>query len=790
MKNRTVACAFYVAGITGKNLLLNTVFFLAACIITALIYGDTFDRIKQYLVSSYIRLPYTSFFSILICSAGYIISILFISVLAAERDKNLFSTSLIIRLMVYFLSILPIAVFRDGLSMIFGFYLIYYPISCFFIQFIVEKCRPFLLLKCGTSEPACKFVKVIVEIVPLMIGVFLVYIFMPEKFRHVDWRSIKIELPVPAFVAYLVYIVFFNCVTFFTVEFGITCVNEENKKNHAKYYFRYHDKKTSRFFYLLRSASSQMLGQMQKNIAWLVFFIITVESIFEFKYTIGRNLIEGYGNDSLVIMQNVFYLFFITFILNTFIDILSYMFDKNTDYRGSCTQCFNVFLAALTGGMLNPFGVNKKQVAKDSRNMKQKHRVQFRLFLPGKKSIVTGSIYFVVFILLLAFCLREYPMAGYYDFESNCEKTMAEIIGRYWPNPASRPSMPENELQTPLCVEGEDGGYYITKLLIIDPYGIQSEIVPYYEKSDDAFYFIQGNRNRQESLNGTIVSVSRLLRYKTISRFFSFIPVLGKMKISFRLPVDTSKSTFSMKPLYLVFPFFVLYFMTLFVVVYAITSFFFRYNIKRYIIKNIYESMTTFEQYCSLCHGILLKFINSSTLFVIFILVNFFLGKYFYLEWGGMNLFQSLAMFGLVQLLIIWMFSDSYVQGISLHIERIFKSKEFEYYELIGFDHNMLYVNYLNKYGNCLFGKLLLQNIIFVANINFFISYAFNVWHDFIDRVGLTYAISIENIFTKIIHFEKGRVSVYFVYIILFLFYGFLFVAYYSMQKRQEKNGR
>jgi hypothetical protein len=181
-----------------------------------------------------------------------------------------------------------------------------------------------------------------------------------------------------------------------------------------------------------------------------------------------------------------------------------------------------------------------------------------------------------------------------------------------------------------------------------------------------------------------------------------------------------------------------------------------------------------------------LRFLNSLTLIVIFMLVNLFMQKTFNIQWVNKSFFWNMLSFAVIQFLIVWMFSDTYIQEIKLHAEHLFSSREFHYYQLIGIDRSEQYRIYHKKYGSLLFWKLFVQNILFVVNINWFMAYAFNIWRNFKDTIGLTYAISFENIFTKIVHLDTTRTE-WFNYIILVVLYGSLFAAYYFLQKKAMK---
>jgi hypothetical protein len=183
----------------------------------------------------------------------------------------------------------------------------------------------------------------------------------------------------------------------------------------------------------------------------------------------------------------------------------------------------------------------------------------------------------------------------------------------------------------------------------------------------------------------------------------------------------------------------------------------------------------------------ILLFLNSITLIVVFLLVNYFIEKNMQTVWINKTFVSSFLSYTLVQLIIIAMFSDSYINEIALYVKGALKTKEFEYYGLIGKKNKNQNYIFNKKYGTNLLLKLIFQNILFVYNINWFISYAFNLWKlKFIDYIGITYSISFENTLTKIISFNSLGTSG-FNFMLLIIFNAILFIGYFHFDNKLSK---
>jgi hypothetical protein len=426
------------------------------------------------------------------------------------------------------------------------------------------------------------------------------------------------------------------------------------------------------------------------------------------------------------------------------------------------------------------------------------------------KKIAPIAAALVLYAVLIVFCQREYPMASYYDFEINREKSVKNVIDQ-WGIKYDNGVL--SELEMPLCQKLEDDpGYTITILEISNSENAKRTIIPFFEKtkSPGTFYFIEGPVNRQgqdvlSPTNDRLTGIKTITKYNgVLFQIFYSLPKIGKAETEFRLPADLSKSTFTMKPLYLIVPYYLVYITMLIMTVYFISLIAYRFSVRRLIgeyydeaqkknktiekdeaqkkNKTIEKPVRGFGKY-----GLL--FLNSITILLVFLLANRFIERMVIDKWFWINnsFLINIASYTLIQIIFVVMFSDSYSLEIKLHAKKILTSQEFQYLRLIGVGPKWLYQNYHTKYGKGFFHKLFIQNVFFVININFFISFAFNVWAEVNDHIGITYAISFENIITKIVHEKPGGAESY-NYIILGIFYLGLFLIYYFSQKRLEDN--
>jgi len=281
-----------------------------------------------------------------------------------------------------------------------------------------------------------------------------------------------------------------------------------------------------------------------------------------------------------------------------------------------------------------------------------------------------------------------------------------------------------------------------------------------------------------------ISSADRIINIRTVEKYNSPIAFTSAMT-SFRLPVDTNRARFSDKPLYLIIPFYIFYFLTLLIIVVAFTWFVYFIVTKIYLVRN--ERVKKRFHVISKIANSIFDFFNSLTLLVVLLLVNLFLQQRIMLtdnwNWINASFCLSLISYVLIQLVIVFMFTSTYKDDIANHIKRIYSSNEFKYYERIGVCDGNRYYIYNKKYGRILLLKHIFQNILFVFNINLFLSYAFNKWTQFDDLIGITYAISFENIFTKILALRPDTAEIY-NFAILGVINVLLFSLYYYYQKK------
>jgi hypothetical protein len=414
------------------------------------------------------------------------------------------------------------------------------------------------------------------------------------------------------------------------------------------------------------------------------------------------------------------------------------------------------------------------------------------------KKTASMAAAFILYATLIVFCQREYPVAAYYDFEINREKSIKNAIDQWG---IEYDSEVLYALETPLCQKLEKGpGYIITILEISGSENTKRTIIPIFEKtkSPGTFYFIEGSTSRQgkdvlSPANDRLTAIKTITKYNSVLfQIFYSLPKIGKTETGFRLPADLSKSTFAMKPLYLIVPYYLVYMATLIMTVYFISLIAYRFSVKRCIDVYYEKAQKKNKTLKKLIYGFGeygLLFLNSITSLLVFLLANRFIERMVIDKWFWINnsFLVNIASYTVIQIVFVVMFSDSYNLEINLHAKKILTSQEFQYLRLIGVGPKGLYQNYHAKYGKGFFHKLFIQNVFFVININFFISYAFNVWAAVNDHIGVTYAVSFENIITKIVH-EKPNGAESYNYVILGLFYFGLFLIYYISQKRLEEN--
>ncbi|MDR1074408.1 MAG: hypothetical protein LBL45_12200 [Treponema sp.] len=760
-----------IACILGKNALLYAVYLAVTVFFITRIYSENYIGAFQYVAGAFRDFlnaePPVTFLAILSTSIIFIFFTLIASAAAAKREQNYFTTAFVLRLSLFLMNIIPIAIFQHALFPRFGFALIYFFIIYLVFEYVGDIVRTRVPIK---SSGALSFIiRFGTEAMTMALALLVAYLITPERYKHIEMRSIDLRI-ISEHIAYILYIVAFNSVSFFTVEYGIAVVSMEYKKNHAKYFCRFNDGLFERFIYLLRSAAPQILEKIRKNLSWLVSFIITVEAIFEFIPSVGVNLLNGYSQmDAIIIIKSGVHLLSVMLIINIIIDIaLSFLQGKESALHK------------------NEGGSEKRRLDKrDFPSAEHDSQDGVKIAMPVKailkkyyKSIMIGTISFMAFIALGAFCYYNYPIAGYYDFERNKNKTVNDFIVK---RGIKTEGLDEAALNTPLC-QNAGNGFLIAKIELSDRNGVNYTIIPFYDIGGTTFHFIQGNVNKQ----GSGIAKTDVVTNIGVMKKCILFP---EVATAFRLPAGTSRNFFGTKPLFLILPFYAFYFILLLLVVGAVTFVLYAGVVKRRILK---ENGCGVSRWRTAANGVLaniVKYLNALSLIVVFILVNFFIQTRFNTQWENYSFILNMTSYIIIQLLIVCMFSATFLQEMRLHIENIAASQEFKYYRIIGMNAAEQRAVYNKKYGKIFFYKIYIQNILFALNINWFISYAFNVWRTFRDSIGLTYSISFENIFTKIVHLKSVK-SDWFNYVIIVAMYGSLFAFYYFIHRDARGSGR
>lgn len=731
-------------------------------------------NISGFLEGFYLGdVPIDTIKALVICSLSFIFLSFLICIVTVLKEQNYFSKALGIRIFVFILNILPIAIFQHSLLKLFGYipiyiFLVYLTLQIFYELIIRSNIRIHKIEQYGI----CNTIGIIlVEIALFGLAVCLTYIIMPDHYRNNIEMKQNFDSIFTLF-SYFVYIVLFNSITFFTIEYGISIFKEEYKKNYSKYYFKYENSIFRRLLFIIGNAAPILLIKIKKNLVWLIAFIITVEAIFENQSSVGFRLISAYiYDDPDRIMINVMYIFIFICAINLIIDLLIFLFKKENKQ----------------GKGIPPIGENSQF----------KGIINLLITDKNKKGIIAiASGFLLIYVLLIGFNYNEYPVLGYYDFSQNMTKTFKDFM-----NPQNISIGTENcplsvcepYLDEVLCRKTKGkffNTYNIMQIKLENTRGKVNTIIPFYDRANRGYYFIsQGKNTEQESIqpDSKIISVDYNKKYK--------IPVILDIMTGLRLPSDTSAAVFGDKPVLLLFPFYLIYFMTIILITALITLLVYYFLIKNEFSRNV-SNRRILGKIIKASNKETLIFFNSITLILFFIIVNIIINRILSLtgediEWVNSPFLLNLFIYMLVQIIINWIFSDSYSYELKAIIQKLLKTDEFNYYNLIGINKNVkLFVNIFNtKYGFNLLIKQFVQNLLFVININWFISYAFNAWSALgnSDMIGITYAISFENIFSKTLLNDHGYpFDTAYKFILLFL-YGSLFFVYYWLQTRISK---
>jgi hypothetical protein len=695
------------------------------------------------------------FRTVIACSVLFILFTTVVSALAATKEQSHFKTSLVIRLLLFIMNVVPIALFQHVLLPKFGFRIFDFVLVYIIVQIGIDALKPVISNLTKNIKIPIIISKIVYEVIA--VGISFLIVTIPIFSASANMRDLDMENMTDLFT-YFLYIILFNAITFFTVEYCINIFREEYKKNYTKYYFLFTYNVIKRISFTLKNAMPQVLEKIKKNLSWLVMFIIAVDSIFENVSSVGSNLLNGYidPDGAIIMIRSIFYLLLVMFLLNT---------------------CFDVFIKYLYK--------NEKHEEDDAAERQVRGTIarkpNTKLFLKAAAAAGIAVVYIVLFI----FNQREYAFAGYYDFSENQHRTFGMFLDYFKiDEDGCSPDLIYQYKDAALCrQEGDPPYFYIMELGIENENGEIKTLVPFYDKKERRYFFIQGNTNQQRlfdiSYTDKIVSVKNIKKYQKIA--------FTREMTKFSLPADKASATTISKPLYLVSPYYIQYFMTLLIVVVAVV-----YSIYTGISKYYFMTRRKSDRKLLILVKIfneILFFLNTINIVVIFLLINLLfrrLQSNNTLTWENQTFIVNIFSYCIIQILIAFMFSDSYITEISLYLKRMLKTKEFYYYSLIGMWSERQYRIFHLKYGKNLLLKLIFQNILFVLNINWFIVYAFNTWRKFTDTIGITYAISFENIFTKIIRYESVRTGIY-NFIILIVFDTILFLGYYYSQKRLVK---
>lgn len=757
-----------VAGKAGTNLVRFAAFFIVIFAVVSMLYGrNPLDNVPLFF--SFEKIIPDTFGMVLVSSLLFILFVIIVSAKTVIREQSFFKSSILIRLLIFAMNVLPIALFHYNLFPQFGYRIIYFVIILMVFQTVMDlTAKPLVSRISGKNKIVILCGIIIPEALAVFLSVLAVNVFGIDKTANI--RNLEMS-DIRGLITYFLYIVLFNSVTFFSVEYSIGMFKEEYKKNYSKFYFIFCHSSLKRVFYVLKGALPQVLEKIRKNISWLVMFIIAVDSIFENLTSIGSNLSDGYMVDSdidgsLIIISNIMYLLLMMYLINTIIDVFIVIFSRRSEDKKSASE---------------PRAEGAYSFREASITVTSDENTRFP-FLPGKKGLKVFFIaaFFAVYAGLLVFNFKEYAFAGYYDFYENRNRTVKDYLDF---KDIGNDRCPEDVYlyyNVPLCEQVEGTAYYsLIKIKVQDKDGSIFDLIPFYDKVEKDYYYIHNNMNMQKifdlSLTGRILSIDSIIKYKAIA--------FSDEMTSFRLGTGTSRTIHSAKPVYLIIPFYLFYFFTILIIAVVFSCLIYRLIVKYYIHgeSKFNKLFTVFGKTA----GELLFFLNSLTLIVFFQLVNFCIQRKMDISWENKGFLASFISYSIIQIVIILMFSDSYIREIVLHVKKYIFSNEFKYYNIIGMSRKTRHYIYDRKYGRFLLLKLIFQNILFVLNINWVLSYILNVWSAFSDSIGITYAISFENIFTKIIRLESVRTDPV-NYVILAVLNIFLFAGYYYYQKKMD----
>jgi hypothetical protein len=583
------------------------------------------------------------------------------------------------------------------------------------------------------------FLKGLFEFTVVFISIVVIFFIKPMPFEGRQFNPDGFK----EMLAYVFYFLFFNFITFFTVEYCVGIIRAEYKKNYTKYFFMHDSNILKRVWFIQRKSLALTLEKIKNSITWLIMFIVMNEILFERAGSIGKSIIDSYSrsNGTLNLVYNITTLIFINIVMNLVIDCLI-IFSSNKSVSGKD----------------NIGNITKEHLKYENNNMFPKRKKSFIITVVGLSSIV-----FIFYIASILFNNKYYAIAGYYDFSEDSRRTVGNLFSFYKTNIRVNIDLPKGTLEkygdTPLVKKSECGDYFTVIVLYVQNKCNTTTLLPYRDPETRRHFYIDGNINLGEkefSPEDTIIDIGS-------QDVFKNMPFIEKTK-SFRLQTGIGKNLFVNKPLFLIIPFYFCFFISLCLVTIIFTWLLYKLTIHFQIRKN-----GKIQVMASKSFNLVLVFFNSITLLVVLLIVNLFLQRH-KVGFTQINInstfFDVLFNYVIVQVVVNFMFCLSYKNEIAQHINYIFSSNEFEYYDRIGMDTRRKKYIYKKKYGDNLLLKYISQNILFVFNINWFLSFAFNRWDEigakvFTDKIGLTYAISFENIFTKIISLRKDFVAIH-----------------------------
>jgi hypothetical protein len=401
------------------------------------------------------------------------------------------------------------------------------------------------------------------------------------------------------------------------------------------------------------------------------------------------------------------------------------------------------------------------------------------------------GVFIGVYITLILLNMSNYPIVSYYNFNEHNNKKVSDVFGNRSQPPQMRlenlpPDIIGPYIDRTLWIKEDRSSFVVYRYIevsLVDKDGSTFKLVPFYNSSMNDFFFIRGTVNTQQDRLKADYTLLDIGYSKGIK-----IPAKLDIMVHFYLPTSTAYGLSGIKPLLLVIPFYTIYFMTILLITFVFTYLLFNSLVNSQFSGN---DRKVKKNAASVSDKILL-FLNTITMIVAFLLINMVLKNYFPISWINRSLVQNILLYILVQTIIIWMFSDGYIHEVREKIKKSQTTEEYKYFDLIGMSKDRQISIFNKKYGNFLYLRLFIQNILFVININWFILYAFNTWasRKIGDYIGLAFSSSFENIFIKSLLNEASSTPVY-NYVILVFLNALLFGIYYYLgyRIRKEKYG-